>query len=429
MAMRRALSIARQMLAGLAHAHACDIVHRDIKPENILVTQTVGFDDHVRILDFGLAKLMDSAAQLTAGMALGTPHYMAPEQMREGGVDGRMDIYGVGLVLYEMLTGQKAFDAPTTAEVLLKQQRRPPPAFREIAPTIALPAALEAVVRRALEKSPDDRFPTALAMREALDACADAPVVNSERTVFEPSPWGAQGPPAARPRRAVAVRVRLARYGQRAQRVVQAVGGALRKRWPRNRRTQLALAGAAVAVVAALWIILRSPAPSPAPGRAAVVAPAKGARVAKPGAPPGVAGAPADGKLAEVDAMVAEGRVDEALARLRTLRAESPTNADYAAAMARLSFQRHRYGEAVSAYRAAIRNDKERRNDAAMIRLVIDSMESDRFATQAQDFLREIGSSAKPLVKEAGRSHRNARVRDRARDLLRYWDHKPWFRR
>ena len=111
MAPRRAIKIARQMLSALGHAHAQGIIHRDIKPENIVLEATPGLTDHVRILDFGLAKLMGSDSGLTVGMAIGTPNYMAPEQTREGTVDFRADLYAVGIVLFEMLTGKKPFDS------------------------------------------------------------------------------------------------------------------------------------------------------------------------------------------------------------------------------------------------------------------------------------------------------------------------------
>ena len=99
----RALRIGRQVLAALAHAHERGIVHRDIKPENIVLEQGSGLEDHARILDFGLAKLLGSDFGLTMGIAVGTPNYMAPEQAGEGGVDGRTDLYAAGIVLVEML--------------------------------------------------------------------------------------------------------------------------------------------------------------------------------------------------------------------------------------------------------------------------------------------------------------------------------------
>src|SRR4030095_10433807 len=104
----RAADIVRQLLSGLAHAHEHGIIHRDIKPANIVLSQKAGLGDHVKILDFGLARL-NKDSSLTTGIVVGTPSYMAPEQIRGQPIDGRVDIYACGVVLFEMLTGQKPF--------------------------------------------------------------------------------------------------------------------------------------------------------------------------------------------------------------------------------------------------------------------------------------------------------------------------------
>ena len=114
---RRALHITRQLLAGLAHAHSQGIVHRDIKPDNLILDEALGTRDHLRILDFGLAKLRDFGVDLTSGLAIGTPSYMAPEQTLSEPVDTRTDLYAVGIVLHEMLTGTKPFKADSTARI------------------------------------------------------------------------------------------------------------------------------------------------------------------------------------------------------------------------------------------------------------------------------------------------------------------------
>jgi len=105
----RAIAITRQLLAGVAHAHAQGIIHRDLKPDNLILADADGLPDHVRILDFGLAKLRDGPA-MTSGLAIGTPSYMSPEQTgAPGEIDGRTDIYAIGVVLHEMLAGKKPF--------------------------------------------------------------------------------------------------------------------------------------------------------------------------------------------------------------------------------------------------------------------------------------------------------------------------------
>jgi len=164
----RAVAIARQLLAGVAHAHAQNIIHRDLKPENLILGDTAGLADHVRILDFGLAKLRDGPA-MTSGLALGTPSYMSPEQTGSpGDIDGRTDIYAVGVLLFEMLAGRKPFVSDKVAEILVMHRDTPPPRLREIAPDAGISAQLEAVVDRALAKSLEARFQTAVELSSAL---------------------------------------------------------------------------------------------------------------------------------------------------------------------------------------------------------------------------------------------------------------------
>ena len=128
------MRLAQQLLAGLAHAHEQGIVHRDLKPENLILSEEAGLKEHLRILDFGLAKLRDGP-QMTAGMAVGTPSYMSPEQSgAEGAIDARTDLYTVGVVLFEMFTGRKPFQSENVGEVILMQRESPPPKLRATAP-------------------------------------------------------------------------------------------------------------------------------------------------------------------------------------------------------------------------------------------------------------------------------------------------------
>ena len=151
-----------QLCSALDEAHQRNIVHRDLKPENILVRSTPG-GYRVKVLDFGIAKLKDlsttSATLTQVGTVIGTPSYMSPEQCRGREVDGRSDIYSLGIILYEMLTGSVPFHAKHSAEVvaLHVSELPPPPSARN--PSI--PPAVEAVVMRALQKLPDARQQTA----------------------------------------------------------------------------------------------------------------------------------------------------------------------------------------------------------------------------------------------------------------------------
>src|SRR5262245_15777465 len=166
-----AAEIVRQVCAALDEAHMQSVVHRDIKPENILVQTTPG-GLQVKVLDFGIAALHDvNAGRLTrTGAVVGTPHYMSPEQCLGEELDGRSDIYSLGIVLFEMLTGVVPFDSPTPTAIVVKQVNDPPPPPRMLNPNIS--PAVESVTLRALEKRRDARPQTAGEMAGELIAAA-----------------------------------------------------------------------------------------------------------------------------------------------------------------------------------------------------------------------------------------------------------------
>src|SRR5262245_1498640 len=166
-----AAEIIRQVCAALDEAHRQGIVHRDIKPENILV-QTIPGGLKVKVLDFGIAALRDvKAGRLTrTGAVVGTTHYMSPEQCLGEELDGRSDIYSLGIVVFEMLTGVVPFDSPTTTAIVVKHVNEPPPPPRTLNPKIS--PAVESVALRALEKRRDARPQTAREMARELIAAA-----------------------------------------------------------------------------------------------------------------------------------------------------------------------------------------------------------------------------------------------------------------
>jgi serine/threonine protein kinase/Tol biopolymer transport system component len=170
---RKAVEYGDQIVQGLAAAHDKSIVHRDLKPENIFIT----CDGRVKILDFGLAKLTQSGpdgdmpTQTAHGLVLGTPGYMSPEQVRGEAADHRADIFAVGAVLYEMLSGQRAFFAGSSVETMHAVLTEDPPAISRVSPQ------LEQIVRHCLEKTPADRYQSArdLAFQLRLAAPAAMP--------------------------------------------------------------------------------------------------------------------------------------------------------------------------------------------------------------------------------------------------------------
>src|SRR5579884_1697267 len=165
-----AVWVAHQLLQGLAAIHAAGIVHRDIKPQNVLV----GDDGAVRLTDFGIARGPAGTALTSTGTTLGTADYMAPEQARGSEVGVAADMYAVGVVLFELLTGRLPFVADTPLAVMLAHVEEPPPSPRAVAPDAGIPSTLDAVVLRALAKKPGARYASAADMDRALTAAAGA---------------------------------------------------------------------------------------------------------------------------------------------------------------------------------------------------------------------------------------------------------------
>ncbi len=190
-----------QVCAGLVEAHDAGIVHRDLKPENLMVVKRRDGSEHVKILDFGLAKLRERATDSerssvsSGGQVIGTPYYMAPEQVRGEPLDARADLYSVGATLYRVLTGLPPFDAPSPMSVLAKHLTDDliPPCAR--APERALPPEADRIVLRAMEKVASERYASALEMRDDLER-ALSEIGAGARTSFSSSSPSAPPSPA-----------------------------------------------------------------------------------------------------------------------------------------------------------------------------------------------------------------------------------------
>jgi Tol biopolymer transport system component len=190
---RKTIEYGVQIAQGLAAAHEKGIIHRDLKPENIFVMK----DGRIKILDFGLAKLVQSASAVSdevtlsnshtaAGVVIGTASYMAPEQVRGLFADARTDIFAFGAVLYEMLSGVRAFRRDTTAETMTAVLRDDPPELSDSARLVS--PALERIVRRCLEKNPEQRFQSARDLSFALSALSGTDSSAAARAVAAPAP-------------------------------------------------------------------------------------------------------------------------------------------------------------------------------------------------------------------------------------------------
>ena len=186
--LERALAITRDVADALEYAHGANIVHRDIKPENILIERESG---RAVVADFGIARAIERSADLTSvtstGLTLGTPTYMSPEQASaDGALDGRSDIYSLGCVLYEMLTGAPPFTGSSARAIIARHVAEPPPRVRSA--RADLPEGVEALLLRMLAKAPGDRPRNAAALLHAIDTYP---------TLTTPSPrryrWWAMG--------------------------------------------------------------------------------------------------------------------------------------------------------------------------------------------------------------------------------------------
>src|ERR1700722_6342911 len=185
----RILRIMEDLLAGLQFSHERGVVHRDIKPANLMLTKS----GQAKIADFGIAR-MENSSMTQAGTVLGTPAYMSPEQFMGQVVDARSDIYSSGVLLYQLLTGERPFEGGMSA-IMHKALNTEPPAPSQL--SVTAPPSFDAVVRRAMAKRPQDRFPSAKAFAEAIRAAvaqqAEPAADADEQTMFTP-------PPAARAR-------------------------------------------------------------------------------------------------------------------------------------------------------------------------------------------------------------------------------------
>jgi len=192
-----AVAVIVQVLQALGHAHACGVVHRDIKPGNIILLA----DGHVKVTDFGIARLDTISGLTQGGMVVGTPGYMAPEQFRGEEADRRADLYAAGVVLFELLTGVRPFSGRGASELMYQVLNEPPRRASVLNPR--LPLELDAVLERALAKAPADRFQEASAFVAALEGlklverevAADGSTLIRVKPVQAPEPPPASAPP------------------------------------------------------------------------------------------------------------------------------------------------------------------------------------------------------------------------------------------
>jgi serine/threonine-protein kinase len=256
----RAFDVAMQIAEALQAVHDAGIVHRDLKTPNIMIDAA----GCARLMDFGVAKRLGEGTFTTTGHVVGTPEYMSPEQAQGHAVDGRSDIYALGVVVYEIFTGEVPFRGETPISTILKHINDPPPLDKA-----ALPIAMRSLLRRALAKDPAARYSTAREMGEALREARSQPDAPTAVTVDSSSATLARVPRTAAPRPAV--------KGSRRGAALQpwllvvpavAVGGGMLALYTLRRPTAAPMAAPSTTVAAAV----ATPPPAPAPTLAAALA-------------------------------------------------------------------------------------------------------------------------------------------------------------
>lgn len=477
----RSMHIAKQLLASMAHAHKHGIIHRDIKPANVMLSEATGMGDHVRIFDFGLAKLLDpvSGKEISgANVVVGTPNYMSPEQSLGQCVDARSDIYSTAVLIFELLAGRKPFVDESSYQVVMMHRETPPPTLTAASEGLEFSPELEAAVAKALEKDPDNRFQTAADFSKALsstpEALLPAMVIDEEPTggfsASDSQEVSHSSVAYAKTEEVSAIESTETPSGFSSSRSFSR----FRRVGPLSSRRAKAVAFAIPIisiVAAAVWLGLRqgsatsgdydtnSRGVEAARSASLVFAPVPGTDppIAKPGEktetekdndtarsetkndtdPPADLGA--DGvvrdtaetrpdptkktkrpTLKEIEAMIASKKYDEAIQELRILRRESPDKALYPYMQAEIFFERKWYKDALEHYSEAIRLNPGLRGRRTMNNNLISLLGTEKIYRKARWILiKEIGRPALPFLRHAAKAHPDQLTQKRAQNIAR----------
>lgn len=396
----KALEIVRSIARGLAFAHTAGVLHRDLKPANVFLQELPDDPHHVKLLDFGLAKILADEEALEgeptltkAGTVIGTPAYMAPEQGAGQRVDARADVYSVGVLLFELLTGHPPFESDRRADLLRMHMVEPVPDPSALRPGLVLSDELDALLRKALAKGPGERYGDAAQLLEALDALPEAPAsfdALDEESGRHPRQ---QQPVAKRPPRQPAPR----------------------------RRTVAALAALAALLVALAlyaWVSTSSSSSSPSVAAGSEVSnaappattPARSSETAPPrtgSAAPAEATDPFARPLdAELEALRARLAASESLDReahlaTRIYQRLHPEDVRPSLLLAHDLADRGAWGPAIERYRVAVARGREARHDPRMLQDLLRAAQMERHAGEAADAIVEIfGPEALPAVED-----------------------------
>jgi len=449
----RAADLMRQVLSGLAHAHELGIVHRDIKPANVMLTEKTGLGEQIRILDFGLARPAADSAKLTTGIVVGTPNYMAPEQIKGATVDARTDLYACGVMLFELLTGQKPFRADDPIAVVRKHLHDKPPRLAEVLHGVDF-GELERVVAKALAKTPDERYASAAEMAEAIERA-------TPRAILMPHAIPRRIPTPISSPIATATATGWSLPGGEPA-LAAAVGSApIAQSAPVDSapvRNSAPMGGVSDPVPAAMPTPVSVPVPDPAAPVAAMNVPptrmhvvrrftprqimlgggglgllviiivaatrGSGTTAPAPAKHPVVTAAPVDARpadpiapvLARVADLYSNGDVEPALALVTKERTAHPDSAQLAFLEGKIYFAKLWWSNGIKAMRDAIRLDPGYRSDPELIKLAIRAFLTtpDTDPQLAELLQKDIGAPARPLLTETAKSNSSPALRARA---------------
>ena len=340
----RALKLLRHVLAGLGHAHAAGIVHRDVKPENVYVVATENEPEFAKILDFGIAKMIngnevDDGVKLTqAGVAFGTPVYMSPEQALGNPLDGRSDLYGASVMAYEMICGRPPFWADDKLEILSMHTTRPPPPMGQMLSRVrghhaGVPAAVEEVIRKGLAKRREDRWTTAGEYIAAIDQV--------QALLTDPTYEGARAPSPTQDTFSSSPALALDARGASSGPLL------LANRRRRQGPSLHVIAGLALAGAAVLGVLLALLLRDPAPGRSSP-------RLD----PTTIAG--------QAAALLERGKPGDAIKLIEGAKKDTEKDPDAQLQLGHAYQAQRKNGEAVAAYRRAIELEPRKMTDGDM---------------------------------------------------------------
>ncbi len=445
----RAISLARQILAGISHAHAHGIIHRDMKPENVMLSEAVGMGEHVRIFDFGLAKLLDGGGIKLSSPSIiaGTPNYMASEQSRGKVVDERADLYSIGIILFEMLAGEKPFISDDFVEVVRMHRDAPRPSLTERTDDQSFSPELEELIAKAMARNPRHRFQTADEMVKALNATpegsetkevgpteADTSASTIGKTFSEvPTMYMESGSMLLNLKRRLKTnRIALPALGLAL--LVALVGGytlfsntdgdeALSREKPSSavKRTAAAESGGTKGPAKKTRETEKNgktPVKQVAPpetGNKAGSSEDKGADDASP-----VRTETPVRSIKDVRILIDEGRTDEAINGLRKLRKDTPKNAYIVLLLANLFFEKTWWGDALEHYRAAVRMSPAYRSRQDVNKNLIAMLGGKKIYRKAAMVIQnDLGRHALPHLRRAAKRDKSPMIRKRAGQLVK----------